>query len=53
MKIFISCICGFVGSWLAKELVKAQSNNEVYGFDNYLRKGSHLNIDYYVNWEFQ
>jgi len=53
MKIFISGKCDFIGSILYKELVKAQSNNEVYGFDNFLRKGSHLNIDYYVNWEFQ
>lgn len=40
-KIFITGICGFVGSNLA--LFFKDHNYEVYGVDNLLRKGSHKN----------
>jgi CDP-paratose 2-epimerase len=40
-KIFITGICGFVGSTLAKCL--AENNYEVFGIDNFVRAGSWLN----------
>ena len=41
MKILITGICGFVGSTLARELVKA--GHAVTGFDNFIRPGSETN----------
>lgn len=41
MKILITGICGFVGSTLARELIKA--GHEVTGFDNFIRPGSETN----------
>lgn len=41
MKILITGICGFVGSTLARELVKA--GHEIYGLDNFIRPGSEFN----------
>ncbi len=43
MKIFITGICGFVGSTLAKELVTHFPGCEVFGVDNFVRSGSWLN----------
>jgi CDP-paratose 2-epimerase len=43
MKIFITGICGFVGSTLAKCLVDADSSYEIFGMDNLGRPGSWLN----------
>ena len=45
MKILISGICGFVGSTLAEALLDDDSANEIVGFDNLSRAGSHLNLD--------
>ena len=45
MKILISGVCGFVGSTLAKALLDDDSTNEIVGFDNFSRAGSHLNLD--------
>jgi CDP-paratose 2-epimerase len=41
MRILITGICGFVGSTLARELLKA--GHEVTGFDNFIRPGSETN----------
>lgn len=43
MKIFITGICGFVGSTLARELRATDSTIEVFGCDNFIRPGSELN----------
>ena len=43
MKIFITGICGFVGSTLAKTLRKDFSGFEIFGIDNFSRPGSWLN----------
>jgi CDP-paratose 2-epimerase len=45
MKILISGVCGFVGSTLAEALQDDDSTNEIVGFDNLSRAGSHLNLD--------
>jgi CDP-paratose 2-epimerase len=45
MKILISGVCGFVGSTLAEALLDDDSANEIVGFDNFSRAGSHLNLD--------
>ena len=45
MKILISGVCGFVGSTLAEALLDDDSRNEIIGFDNFSRAGSHLNLD--------
>src|SRR3954469_15558064 len=45
MKILISGVCGFVGSALAESLQDDDSTNEIVGFDNLSRAGSHLNLD--------
>jgi CDP-paratose 2-epimerase len=45
MKILISGVCGFVGSTLAEALHDDDSTNEIVGFDNLSRAGSHLNLD--------
>lgn len=41
MRILITGICGFVGSTLARELLKA--GHQVSGFDNFIRPGSETN----------
>jgi CDP-paratose 2-epimerase len=41
MRILITGICGFVGSTLARELLKA--GHQVTGFDNFIRPGSETN----------
>jgi CDP-paratose 2-epimerase len=43
MKILITGICGFVGSTLAREWLKSQPDNTLYGIDNFSRTGSELN----------
>lgn len=43
MKIFITGICGFVGSRLALFLVDALPGVEIVGMDNFLRSGSERN----------
>ena len=43
MKVFITGICGFVGSTLALELLKSGVANEVVGMDNFSRSGSWVN----------
>jgi CDP-paratose 2-epimerase len=45
MKILISGVCGFVGSTLAEALLDDDSANEIVGFDNFSRAGSHLNVN--------
>ncbi|MEM6522311.1 MAG: NAD-dependent epimerase/dehydratase family protein [Bacteroidota bacterium] len=43
MKIFITGICGFVGSTIAKELKRQNPNWEIFGIDNFIRSGSWVN----------
>jgi len=43
MKAVITGICGFVGSTIAKEWLKAEENLSLYGLDNLIRPGSELN----------
>ncbi|HEY0246489.1 MAG TPA: NAD-dependent epimerase/dehydratase family protein, partial [Mucilaginibacter sp.] len=43
MKIFITGICGFVGSTIAKHLLEANPAYEIFGIDNFVRPGSWLN----------
>ena len=43
MKVFITGICGFVGSSLATWLRQRDSTIEVSGIDNFLRAGSEIN----------
>src|SRR5258708_18143827 len=45
MKILITGICGFVGSTLAKQLLKTSSGHELFGLDNFIRPGSDINRD--------
>jgi CDP-paratose 2-epimerase len=44
MKILITGICGFAGSDIAKTLLQGHSNLQIFGLDNFSRKGSELNI---------
>ena len=43
MKILITGICGFVGSTLARELQSAVPGMQIFGVDNLIRAGTHLN----------
>ena len=43
MKIFISGICGFVGTALARALAAAYPGIEISGIDNFIRPGSETN----------
>lgn len=43
MKIFITGICGFVGSTIARWIRQAHSDSEVFGLDNLSRAGSETN----------
>ena len=45
MKIFISGICGFVGSTLAHGLLDNVASREIIGLDNLSRAGSPLNLE--------
>lgn len=45
MKIFVSGICGFAGSTLARSLLEEDSTLEIIGCDNFRRAGSQLNIE--------
>jgi len=42
MRIFITGICGFVGSWLA-QAIKDTPKTQVFGIDNLFRPGSEIN----------
>jgi CDP-paratose 2-epimerase len=44
VKILITGICGFAGSSIAKALLESHSNLQIFGLDNFSRKGSELNI---------
>ena len=44
MKIMITGICGFAGSCIAKALLQSKIDLEVFGFDNFSRRGSEKNI---------
>ncbi len=44
MRVLITGICGFVGSVIASELVRAREGIEIIGLDNLSRPGSHLNV---------
>ena len=44
MKILITGICGFAGTSIAKSLLQSHSNLQIFGLDNFSRKGSELNI---------
>ncbi len=43
MKILITGICGFAGTSIAKTLLQSHSNLQIFGLDNFSRKGSELN----------
>ncbi len=43
MRVLISGICGFVGSWLARTLHDAEPSWQIFGFDNFVREGSEVN----------
>jgi CDP-paratose 2-epimerase len=43
MKIFITGICGFVGSTLASALLEHRPDAVIYGMDNFIRPGSEEN----------
>jgi CDP-paratose 2-epimerase len=45
VKIFISGVCGFVGSCLAHALLDDNPSLEIIGIDNFSRPGSQLNIE--------
>ena len=45
MKILITGITGFVGSSIAKQLVEAYDNLQIFGIDNLSRKGSERNLN--------
>ena len=47
MKIIITGICGFAGSCIAKSLLQSQISLEIFGFDNFSRKGSEQNITFF------
>ena len=43
MRVFITGICGFVGSTLAKALLAHRTDLEILGIDNFIRPGSETN----------
>jgi CDP-paratose 2-epimerase len=43
MKLFITGICGFVGSTLTRALLESAENLQIFGVDNFIRAGSELN----------
>ena len=43
MKILITGICGFVGSTLARGLLKSDAKIQLFGLDNFIRPGSETN----------
>ena len=43
MRIFITGICGFVGASLARSFKEGLDSVEVFGIDNLIRPGAHLN----------
>ena len=45
MRVFITGICGFVGSTLAKALLAHRTDLEILGIDNFIRPGSETNRD--------
>ena len=45
MKIFITGICGFVGSTLARHWIESDSSVQLVGMDNLIRNGSQTNRD--------
>ncbi len=45
MRVFITGICGFVGSTLAKVLLAHRTDLEILGIDNFIRPGSETNRD--------
>jgi CDP-paratose 2-epimerase len=44
MRVFITGICGFVGSHVATDLKKAFTDVEIVGLDNLIRRGSEINV---------
>lgn len=45
MRVFITGICGFVGSTLSKALLAHSADLEILGIDNFIRPGSETNRD--------
>lgn len=45
MRLFITGICGFVGSTLAKYIKKKHPEIEIFGIDNFIRSGSWTNLN--------
>ena len=44
MIILITGICGFAGLSIAKTLLQGHTNLQIFGLDNFSRKGSELNV---------
>jgi CDP-paratose 2-epimerase len=49
MKVLITGICGFAGTSIAKSLLQSHTNLQIFGLDNFSRKGSELNISQLAN----
>ncbi|MCX6935855.1 MAG: NAD-dependent epimerase/dehydratase family protein, partial [Verrucomicrobia bacterium] len=45
MKIFITGVCGFTGSTLARELLRTKDGLKIHGMDNFAREGSRSNLE--------
>lgn len=45
MRIFITGVCGFVGSVIARQLLAHKGSLEIVGMDNFIRPGSETNRD--------
>ncbi|NDC62713.1 MAG: NAD-dependent epimerase/dehydratase family protein [Planctomycetia bacterium] len=45
MRLFITGVCGFVGSCLARGIIESMPDVRVKGIDNFIREGSRRNIE--------
>ena len=53
MRVLITGICGFVGSTLARELIRQSPDLRIIGLDNLMRPGSELNRQGWSRWGVQ
>ena len=51
MKILITGICGFAGSSIAKALLHSHTDLSILGLDNFIRRGSEINISQFTKFE--